>query len=318
MNAFQITATVLIALLSLSPLTVAQERQIETSAEYHDNVVIVLDASGSMKQRMRSSGINKMNAAKAALKAVLKNVPETTHIGLLVFSANNLEDHWVYPLGPRDESRLIAAIDRPQANHGTPLGEYIKIGTDRLLEARTQQYGYGTYRLLIVTDGDANDPELVDLYTPEVLARGITMDVIGVDMDQDHTLATMAHSYRRANDPDSLKKAIQEVFAELSTDSGDFSMDEAFELIAPLPIECAAAALQALSAAGNQPIGESAWQENGSVNQSSLQNPPRAQTPQSNQTHAPPTVHRTTSIRNLLMIGIVGLIILLVLVKKAG
>lgn len=288
--------------LLLSHSAFAQEEPSVSFEEYHDNVVIVLDASGSMNQRMRGSGVQKMEAAKAALKSVLRNVSETTHIGLLVFSAKNLRNDWVYPLGPRDEMRLLEAIDRPMPNSGTPLGKYIKMGADRLLEARAQQYGYGTYRLLIVTDGDANDPDLVDRYTPEVLARGIIVDVIGVDMKTDHTLASMAHSYRRANDPDSLEKAIREVFAELSSDAGDFSMEEAFDLVAPLPVECATAALQALSTSGNRPIGENA--------QSPKPSSPPAPTSAGDENQKP------SRSPNLLLLGIVFFLLFLVIAKK--
>lgn len=297
---------------------VAQKEPSATFDEYRDNVVIVLDASGSMSQRMRGSGVQKMKAAKAALKSVLRNLPETTHIGLLVFSAKNLRNDWVYPLGPRDETRLLEAIDRPMPESGTPLGKYIKMGADRLLEARAQQYGYGTYRLLIVTDGDANDPELVDRYTPEVLARGILVDVIGVDMETDHTLASMAHSYRRANDPDSLERAIREVFAELSSDANDFSMKEAFELIDPLPVECATAALRALSTSGNRPIGENArrpsvdWEPaNAGAAPSQGQN---AQSPAP--TSAGDKNQKPSRSPNLILLGVVFFLLLLVIAKK--
>ena len=58
--------------------------------QFYDNVVIVLDASGSMGQPMRDQRTQKMVAAREAIKAVLKTVPPTTRIGLLVFSAENL------------------------------------------------------------------------------------------------------------------------------------------------------------------------------------------------------------------------------------
>jgi uncharacterized protein YegL len=221
-----------------------------------DNVVVVLDASGSMGGKMKGSTITKMEAAKSALKEVLRQIPETTHVGLLVFSAKDLKDPWVYPLGPRDDARLNPAIDRLRPNAGTPLGQFIKIGADRLLQERQKQFGYGTYRLLVVTDGEANDQDLVDLYTPEVISRGIILDAIGVDMNQRHTLATRAHSYRSANDPESLKRAIQEVFAELGGGTkSNTTEEEAFALIAPLPLEAARAAIQALAVSGNDPIG---------------------------------------------------------------
>ena len=223
--------------------------------EARDYVVIVLDASGSMKQGLSGTGTDKMTAAKAALKEVLQKVPQSTHIGLLVFSAANVRNDWVYPLGPRHEAELMRAIDLPVPNSGTPLGAYIKKGADRLLEERAKQFGYGTYRLLIVTDGEAQDQELVDRYTPELIARGVTVDVIGVGMKKTHTLARKVHSYRAANDPASLRRALSEVFAEVSSTGSDVAQADAFDLIAPIPNSVAMAMLQAVSTAPNHPLG---------------------------------------------------------------
>lgn len=223
--------------------------------EHHDSVVIVLDASGSMKDAMQGGEGSKMAAAKTALKTVLAQIPPSTHIGLLVFSARNVRDPWVYPLGPRRDEALTAAIDGLEPYGNTPLGRYLKQGADRLLDDRAAQFGYGTYRLLVVTDGEAQDQDLVDRYAPEVLARGITMDVIGVAMRQDHTLARTAHSYRRANDAASLQRAVAEVLAEVARPRTDTAQADAFDELAAIPSELAAAALQALSSSGNHPIG---------------------------------------------------------------
>jgi hypothetical protein len=209
-----------------------------------------------MKGALTGTGLTKMQAAKAALKSVLLQVPESTHVGLLVFSAADQKDDWVFPLGPRDDARMTQAIDRLEPSSGTPLGAYLKKGADRLLAARARQFGYGSYRLLVVTDGEAQDQNLVERYTPEIMARGITVDVIGVAMKQDHTLATKAHSYRRANDPQALNRALREVFAEVSAGATDLAQAEAFSLLGPLPAEVVAAAIQALANSGNQPIGE--------------------------------------------------------------
>ena len=238
-------------------LTCSNEGSMTLSAqESIDQVVIVLDASGSMKQTMPGSQMQtKMDAAKDALIDVLSNIPQTTHIGLLVFSASNLRDDWAYPLGPRDDNRLLPAIRSIDPSRGTPLGEYIKKGADRLLEARDRAFGYGTYRLLVVTDGEASDSDLVDDYTPDVLARGIRVDVIGVAMDQDHTLATMVNTYRRANNAATLKQAIAEVFAEVSTQDQSTTQEDAFSLLEGIPSEAALAAIQALCESGNHPIG---------------------------------------------------------------
>ena len=226
---------------------------------YVDNVVVVLDASGSMKEMMRGTNTRRITAAKSAIKEVMKNTPETTQVGLLVFGQQR---RWEYPLGPRNDKKMFEAIDRVQASGGTPLGEYMKAGTDRLLEARKKQFGYGSYRLLVVTDGEASDQGLVNRYIPDIVSRGIVVDVIGVDMRNDHTLALQVHSYRRANDPDSLRQAIREVFAEVGAAGDGLSGDAAFEELEGLPTEAAMAMITALSTTGNDPIGGTAAAQN--------------------------------------------------------
>ena len=222
----------------------------QAQVQVTDNVVVVVDASGSMGAPM--GGSTRMSVAKNALKQVLDQIPDTTHVGILVFPRGD----WVYPLGPRKESMLAGAIDSIQSGGGTPLGEYMKRGADVLLDARRKQFGYGTYRLLVVTDGEAGDARQVEAYTPDIIARGITIDCIGVEMASRHTLATKVHSYRNANDPESLKQAISEVFAEVASGDASQTGEDAFELIADLPEATASAMLKSLSTSGNQPIGE--------------------------------------------------------------
>ena len=222
----------------------------QAQVQVTDNVVVVVDASGSMGAPM--GGSTRMSVAKEALKQVLEQIPDTTHVGILVFPRGN----WVYPLGPRKESMLAGAIDSIQSGGGTPLGDYMKRGADALLEARKKQFGYGTYRLLVVTDGEAGDARQVEAYTPDIISRGITIDCIGVEMASRHTLATKVHSYRNANDPESLKQAILEVFAEVASGDAGQTGEDAFELIADLPEATASAMLKSLSTSGNQPIGE--------------------------------------------------------------
>ena len=81
-----------------------------------------LSASGSMGESMRGANTRKMSAAKAALREVLKQVPKTTHIGLLVFSGRGLQNEWVYPLGPRDDAELMRAINLPRPGGERPPG----------------------------------------------------------------------------------------------------------------------------------------------------------------------------------------------------
>ena len=215
---------------------------------HKDNIVVILDASGSMREKFSSDQTkSKMEAAKAALLEVLSKVPDGTQIGLLVFSGANIQNEWVYALGPKDTQRLTAAIQLPQPGGNTPLGRYIRIGANRLLEQREKQYNYGNYRLLIVTDGEASDADKVRHYTPEILNRQIRVDVIGVDMTTNHMLANFVDSYRKADNPGELVAAVSEILAETADTGTDVSGEDAFEYIAPLSDEIAADLIQRLT-----------------------------------------------------------------------
>jgi uncharacterized protein YegL len=216
---------------------------------------VVLDDSGSMAERMRSDRrTQKIEAARQALLTVLENVPPDARIGILALNGGG-SDHWVLPLGRVDRNRLLSAVRVIRANGGTPLGASMKTAADALL-AQREKTRYGTYKLLVVTDGEATDQRLVDAYLPDILSRGITIDVIGVDMRQDHRLATQVHTYRRADDPGSLQQAISEVVLGESTIDDNDAGESDFELLAGIPDEVAVAALDALGRRGNAPIQE--------------------------------------------------------------
>ena len=239
--------------------SLAQE---SAQTSFHDSIVVVLDASGSMEDLMGEANLTRMGAAKNALKTVLAKVPESTHVGILVFS-NWQDEPWIGGLDSRESNAsLFAKIDAIRPGGGTPLGQFIKLGADRLLKDREKQFGYGSYRLLVVTDGQAEDANLLRKYAPDVVSRGIAMDVIGVDMAQDHVLASHARSYRRADDEASLTQAVSEVFAEVSGDGQvDNFQEEAFELVQAFKSEMAFEIIGALANSGNHPIGTVLYQK---------------------------------------------------------
>ncbi len=219
------------------------------------NVVVLLDDSGSMNEALRSNRrLPKIEAAKNALRTVMEQLPPEAHVGVLVLNGADREDGWIVQLGPVDKAAVQQTIQSISAGGSTPLGDFMKRAADQLLSARETQL-FGTYRLLIVTDGEATDKPLLDRYLPEIIARGITLDVIGVDMERDHSLANRVQSYRRADDPGSLTQAIEEALAESVSDPNDPDQDSAFDLLAALPDEVAIAAVEQLCRVNNQLIG---------------------------------------------------------------
>ena len=216
-----------------------------------DSVVIVLDDSGSMNEKM-GGGIKRIEAAKNAIKIVLGQFSPDTKVGLLLLNGDRAKQHWAIPLDHLSVPQATRRVELVVADGATPLGDRMREAADALLKLREQQV-YGTYRLLIVTDGEANDAKMLAQYLPDVLSRGLVVDAIGVDMKQNHTLATRVHTYRRADDAVALSQAVQEVFAE-KTDSGVSDAQEDYSLLQAFDDETAKEALNALSKPNNSPV----------------------------------------------------------------
>jgi hypothetical protein len=230
--------------------TAVNARTAEDAIFARQNIVIVLDDSGSMDESMRVGGQkrSKMEVAKDSLKTVIKDLRGNTSLGIYLLNRG-----WLVSLGELDKSATLRQIDGVDASGGTPLGRAIKEGTDALLEQR-QKERYGSYRLLVVTDGEANDENLLERYIGDVLSRGIVVDVIGVAMKDTHTLASRAHSYRRGDNPDSLTQALSEVLAETGGTSDTAEAD--FEIAAALSDELAGSIISTLAetSIANHPI----------------------------------------------------------------
>ena len=250
----------------------------DTTSPTLDNVVVVLDASGSMRESLRGRDgqrRSRMEAAQDAIITVLRNLPPRTNVGVLVFSGSNVEGEavsassnrrgslsarWLQPLGPLNLAELEPRLRRIRPSGGTPLGMAMAEGADALLAQRKGQFGYGTFRLLIVTDGEANDARLLERNLPDVMSRGFRVDAIGVGMKTTHSLARKVSSYRSADDEQALTRAVQEVLGEVGSAAAgqDASGDETFAAIASLPNEVSMAFINALRPGGDQPIGQPA------------------------------------------------------------
>ncbi len=236
------TVGVLFTLCCVSAPTIAAD----------NNVVVVLDDSGSMKQPM-ANGTLRIDAAKQALTAVLSQLPAGTRVGVLALNTRLDGEPWIVPMGPIGDSNWQARVAEIRANGGTMLGQFSKVGADELLKLRATDR-YGTYRLLIVTDGEATDPGVLSSYLPDILSRGLTLDVIGVSMSSEHSLSSLAHSYRSADDAASLTAAISEVFAETTGDNQSTQSD--FEMLQGLEDGLAEEVLKSLTVVNNAPIEE--------------------------------------------------------------
>ena len=273
----------------------------------NDNIVIVFDTSGSMNTSMKG-GKTRLQTAQEALINVLSKVPESTNVGVLSFNG------WIYDLSPVDLPKLKNAIQHTGAAGGTPLYQYIAVGTTRLLQKRNDNGNAGSYKLLVVSDGEAGDASLnrdgrfrdgsVKLgVLKDVLSRGIIVDAIGLDMEANHPLSLEINgSYMRGNDSNSLTKAIAKSVAEVGFGATKDASDESFREISELPENFVQSSLKGLTTFQNQPIGEQPPKEVQPVNGE----------PTSSVTPSPSNT--TNSVGNIFTIGLVSVAGLFVLV----
>lgn len=227
--------------------------------QVHDCIVVLLDASGSMNETFQGNE-TRMDAAKRILTQAIASAPPETYIGFLVMSGAR-DYEWMQKLGSSDRQALLTNVQMIRPDRSTPLGSYLKMAADELLAMRERQHNQGMYTLLVLTDGQANpdrEERRVKKFTPEIRSRGILIHAVGIDMSEEHTLATQADTYQSATNAQALESRVREVFAEVSSATDPRLAADAYEMIAPLPTDVAMAIVQGLGTASkdNYPIGE--------------------------------------------------------------
>lgn len=237
---------------------------VSVSARADDHIVIVFDTSGSMGEHMRTAGKSRMAVAQEALVEVVGKVPPTTKIGILTFEG------WIYDLQTVDRDKITAAIRATRPGGGTPLYKFMKDGADRLLQERAKQLNVGSYKLLVVTDGQAQDDELnkdgtwrdgtfKPGYLKDIINRGIVVDAIGLAMSEDHKLKNQINGfYSKGEDPATLQQGLNKAVAEVGFSGKDSGGEEFFAELNQMPEVFVKATITGLTELPNHPIGERA------------------------------------------------------------
>jgi uncharacterized protein with von Willebrand factor type A (vWA) domain len=185
----------------------------EGVASTASNFYFLFDMSGSMDDKC--SGKRKIDGAKEAVTMFMKNIPDDINIGLMLFgtrSGHGYEE--ALPVGPGNKDEFLRVINSLQPTGDTPLGEALLASVDKIIEQYKKQLGYGTYRIIIVTDGEQTG---IDLKQPcNYLGQHgfIGLYSIGLCMKSSHTLKKYSLSYRDANNYEELEQALVEATAE--------------------------------------------------------------------------------------------------------
>jgi hypothetical protein len=177
------------------------------------NFYFAFDMSGSMDEKC--SGKRKIDGAKEAVTRFMKNIPGDVNIGLMLLGTRTGDDYGeALPLASGNKREILKIINRLQPNGKPPLGAALLASVDKIVEQYKKQLGYGTYRIIIITDGEETG---IDLKQPcDYLARHgfIGLYSIGLCMKSSHTLKKYSLSYRDANNYEELEQALVEATAE--------------------------------------------------------------------------------------------------------
>ena len=118
-------------------------------------LLLMLDASGSMKEPDPSGG-TKMQAAKKALTGVVDSLPDDADVGLRVYGATEEggtptkaacnDTQLAVPVGPLDKTAMKTAVNGFRAKGETPIAHSLQKGLDDLGDT-------GKRNIILVSDG---------------------------------------------------------------------------------------------------------------------------------------------------------------------
>lgn len=183
------------------------------------NFYVIFDASGSMSEALNKQCQgdkrfgSRLEGAKWAVEQFMPLVPSDVNLGLWIFDANGNSER--LPLGHESRAQFLTVIQKARAGGKTPLTESIEQGVNRLVQQRDRQLGYGEFRLVVVTDGEATGRPLTQAvaYARE---RRIPIYTIGLCLGAQHELRKYSVSYRAADSMEALRRGLEETLAETS------------------------------------------------------------------------------------------------------
>jgi Mg-chelatase subunit ChlD len=206
-----LTCTALGALL-LAPAAVRAQEQIERT-----NVVIVLDASGSMAGRM--NGKVKMDIARNVVRDLVDNMPSDMKVGLIVYGAKSAREKndcndidLLRPVSPVQAHAVDSALNPLRPRGMTPIGASLRRGAEALKGLP------GKSTIVLISDGTETcgaDPCQVAREVRESTGIDVKVHSVGLDIGEQErgTLECVATggggTYYPVKDEEQLRTALK-------------------------------------------------------------------------------------------------------------
>ncbi|MDO8523713.1 MAG: vWA domain-containing protein [bacterium] len=199
--------------LPLSPEATAAENTLAV------NNLVLLDNSGSMRESECSAdNKEKFEVAKDAIRRFAISVPLEENLALAAFGDDGAKMFVPFGSGKAQREEFLAALERVEANQGTPLRHALASASRMVSEQASRQFGYGTYRIIILTDGQSTDGDPTLTAIGVVEFTPIEIHTVGFCLpstDERHSLDVAGYTrYTTASNPDELARALASVRAE--------------------------------------------------------------------------------------------------------
>ncbi|BFM49528.1 vWA domain-containing protein [Marinomonas sp. THO17] len=196
------------------------ENSVFAENKLQKNFYIIFDGSGSMAEASCENDGAKINVAQKAIRTFFDNLARDVNVGMYIFDSQGRRE--AVSLGQNDPASLKRAIQTVSTGSGTPLGEALRKGYSALKSQGIVQQGYGEYHLVVITDGQASDSDLMkDMVRQITNASPVNVHTLGFCIGKDHALNIPGVvNYTSANNAKQLLDGLQNIAAE----SADFDI----------------------------------------------------------------------------------------------
>ena len=176
------------------------------------NIVIIFDDSGSMRAGIPS----RLVRAKKATKQFVSGIPNNYNLGIYTLNRG-----YIFPLQTLNSKSMLKAqkyIDNINTEGSTPLAKSLNEILTVMQKQKKVQAGYGSYTIVIATDGLADSPTRMFNAVDKVIDNEIMINTIGIDI-KNHGLRTVTKFTEASSAKELLKAMNKAIKSEISTNA---------------------------------------------------------------------------------------------------
>ena len=179
--------------------------KVTTVDPWQVTTVIVLDDSGSMQGRLEQ--------AKTAIIQAVSQLDPQSRVGVIALNGGQVSG----VVSAADAAVLLPEQMRDIfADGGTPLGSRLDAAAEILAVEAEKRRGFGVFRILVTTDGEATDADRLEASVSKILSSTpIELITIGIGIGEGHALNLPGFtSYVSVDGVDGLAGALTAAAAE--------------------------------------------------------------------------------------------------------